>query len=147
MKRPLPHPLTWCLFSLGVAAALCLRTEGQAGAKLPHIDKAAHKSYEEAIAGTRVKFDMVAIPGGTFQMGSPAGEPGRSADEGPQHPVTIRPFWMGKTEVTWDEYDLYWKKEEGAVAENLSAQDKAADAVTRPTPPYADETFGHGREG
>jgi len=54
---------------------------------------------------------------------------------------------MGKTEVTWDEYDLYWKKEEGAVAENLSAQDKAADAVTRPTPPYADETFGHGREG
>src|SRR5580692_3574258 len=26
-------------------------------------------------------------------------------------------------------------------------RDKAADAVTRPTKPYADETFGHGREG
>ena len=28
-----------------------------------------------------------------------------------------------------------------------TAKDKDADAVTRPTPPYADETFGHGREG
>jgi formylglycine-generating enzyme required for sulfatase activity len=79
-------------------------------------------------------------------MGSPAGEAGRAPDEGPQHPVTIRPFWMGKTEVTWDEYDLYWKKEEGAQPANETPADKAADAISRPTPPYADETFGHGRE-
>ncbi len=39
-------------------------------------------------------------------MGSPASEKGRSADEGPQHPVTIKPFWMSKYEVRWDEYDL-----------------------------------------
>jgi formylglycine-generating enzyme required for sulfatase activity len=89
---------------------------------------------------------MVAIPGGTYLMGSPAGEPGRGADEGPQHPVTVRPFWMGKCEVTWDEYDLYWRKLPGAKPPE-TPPDKAADAVTRPTPPYADETFGHGREG
>ncbi len=38
---------------------------------------------------------------GTFTMGSPADEPGRSSNEGPQTNVTItRPFWLGKTEVT-----------------------------------------------
>jgi formylglycine-generating enzyme required for sulfatase activity len=90
---------------------------------------------------------MVPIPQGEFVMGSPEKEQGREADEGPQHPVQIRPFWMCKTEVTWDEYDLYWKKQEGAQRnENPTAADKSADAVSRPTPPYADETFGHGRE-
>jgi formylglycine-generating enzyme required for sulfatase activity len=105
------------------------------------------KSYLETIPGSKVQFEMVAIPGGTFVMGSPAGEPGRAADEGPQHPVSIRPFWMGKTEVTWDEYDLFWKKIEGAQPPNQSPADREADAISKPTAPYVDETYGHGREG
>jgi formylglycine-generating enzyme required for sulfatase activity len=104
------------------------------------------KPYTETIPGTKVKFDMVPIAGGTYLMGSPPSEPGRAADEGPQHPVTVRDFWMGKCEVTWDEYDQYWKKEEEAQRKNETPQERAADAITRPTPPYADETFGHGRE-
>src|SRR5262245_10108468 len=104
------------------------------------------KSYIQKIYGSSVEFEMIAIPGGTFTMGSPTAETGRGADEGPQHRVTINPFWMGNTEVTWDEYDLYWKKDENAKPVNEIAEDKAADAVSRPTPPYADETFGHGRE-
>lgn len=107
-----------------------------------------HKAYTEVIPGTRVKFGMVPIPGGIFVMGSGLNEKGRAADEGPRHSVRIAPFWMGKTEVSWDEYDQYWKKEGipggGAKPGPTPA---AADAVTRPTPPYADETFGHGREG
>jgi formylglycine-generating enzyme required for sulfatase activity len=64
---------------------------------------------------------------------------------------------MGKTEVTWDEYDRYWKSEVGekpgaelpkeGVAKEGKDGKKRPDAVTRPTPPYADETFGLGREG
>src|SRR5262245_45617272 len=72
----------------------------------------AHKAYKETIPGTEVTFEMLSIPGGTFVMGSPDSEKGRGADEGPQHPVTIRPFWMGKCEVTWDEFDVY-RKEKG----------------------------------
>jgi formylglycine-generating enzyme required for sulfatase activity len=49
--------------------------------------------------------EMVVIPGGTFTMGSPADEPERDADEGPQNRVTIAPFAMGKTEVTFAEWD------------------------------------------
>jgi formylglycine-generating enzyme required for sulfatase activity len=113
----------------------------------PKIEKAEHKQYTETIPGSEVSFDMMPIPGGTFMMGSPESEKGRSADEGPQHPVKIRPFWMGKCAVTWDEYDLYWKKREGVNKDKWTENDKLADAVSRPTPPYADETFGHGREG
>ena len=39
---------------------------------------------------------MVPIPGGTFLMGSPDDEKGRDDNEGPQHPVTVKPFWMGE---------------------------------------------------
>ena len=49
---------------------------------------------------------MVAVPAGSFNMGSPASEEGREADEGPQHPVTIaRGFAAGKYEVTFAEWD------------------------------------------
>ncbi len=40
-------------------------------------------------------------------MGSPDSEKGHKPDEGPQHQVRIEPFWMGKCEVTWDEYDIW----------------------------------------
>lgn len=112
------------------------------------------KPYTETIPGTNVRFEMVPIPGGTFTMGSPASEFGHKADEGPQHQVTIRPFWMEKYEARWDEYDIFAfsrdllkKQQPGATAAVESESDKAADAVTRPTPPYEDETFGFGREG
>jgi formylglycine-generating enzyme required for sulfatase activity len=49
--------------------------------------------------------EMVVIPAGTFTMGSPPDEPGREPDEGPQHRVTIAPFAMGKTEVTFAQWD------------------------------------------
>ena len=49
--------------------------------------------------------EMVVIPAGTFQMGSPASEAGRDDDEGPRREVTLRSFAMGVTEVTFDEWD------------------------------------------
>ena len=44
--------------------------------------------------------EMVAIPGGTFLMGSPESEPERSPDEGPQHEVSVPDFFMGRYPVT-----------------------------------------------
>jgi formylglycine-generating enzyme required for sulfatase activity len=112
------------------------------------------KPYVETIPGTELKFEMMSIPGGTFTMGSPASEEKRSEDEGPQVKVEIAPFWMAKHEVTWDEYDefafqmdLKRKKREGVDPAKQPETEKAGDAVTRPTPPYADETFGMGRKG
>ena len=45
-----------------------------------------------------VGLEMVAIPGGTFTMGSPENE--GSHYERPQHQVTVSPFFMGKYPVT-----------------------------------------------
>jgi formylglycine-generating enzyme required for sulfatase activity len=64
-------------------------------------------AYTETIPGTSVKFEMVPVPGGEFLLGSPAGEKGRGADEGPQVRVRVAPFWIGKCEVTWAEYQAY----------------------------------------
>ena len=48
--------------------------------------------------------NMVLIQGGTFLMGSPANEPARQNNEGPQQRVTVRSFYMGKYQVTQKEY-------------------------------------------
>jgi formylglycine-generating enzyme required for sulfatase activity len=119
----------------------------QANGNLPRMTP-----YTEPIPGTSVQFDMIPIQGGTFQMGSPASEPHRAPDEGPQHSVTVGAFWMGKAEVTWNEYDQFAlargiRKSAGTNTPQQIENEKLSDAVTRPTPPYADPTFGYGHDG
>ena len=65
------------------------------------------KPYVETISGTTLTFEMLPIPGGTFTMGSPMTEEKRGEDEGPRHAVQTLPFWMGKCEVTWEEFDQF----------------------------------------
>ncbi|MDX2099060.1 MAG: formylglycine-generating enzyme family protein, partial [Leptolyngbyaceae cyanobacterium bins.59] len=55
--------------------------------------------YTEQL-GETVVLEMVAIPEGTFVMGSPADEPERYGDEGPTHEVRVPAFFMGKYPVT-----------------------------------------------
>lgn len=108
------------------------------------------KVYTEKISGTDVKFQMVPIPGGEFLIGSPESEAGRSPDEGPQRRVKISPFWMGKYEVTWDEYDIFNHnldiKRQTLLKLQMTSQDKDALVVARPTKPYTDMTFGMGHD-
>lgn len=50
--------------------------------------------------------EMIVVPSGSFSMGSPANEAGRSSNEGPQHQVTFsRPFSVSRFAVTFDEWD------------------------------------------
>jgi formylglycine-generating enzyme required for sulfatase activity/uncharacterized caspase-like protein len=50
--------------------------------------------------------EMVVVPPGSFTMGSPAGEDGRSSEEGPPYRVTFaKPFAVGEFAVTFDEWD------------------------------------------
>jgi formylglycine-generating enzyme required for sulfatase activity len=48
---------------------------------------------------------MVPVPAGSFQMGSPPTEPGRTGNEDPLHEVTLPSFAIGQTEITFDEWD------------------------------------------
>ncbi len=49
--------------------------------------------------------EMVVLTGGLFVMGSPADERGRRADEGPQREVSLAPFALSRTEVTFAQWD------------------------------------------
>ncbi len=89
------------------------------------------KSYQQVIPQTRVSFDMVAIPSGSFVFGQ-------------TKKAQVPTFWMGKTEVTYDEYQLFF--EESRDPEPRPPKE-GPDAVTRPSPPYIDFTLGMGKVG
>src|SRR2546430_7904897 len=90
--------------------------------------------FRDSIAPTLVTFEMVPVPGGTVTLDS---RPGPRA-------VTVAPFWIGKTEVTWDEYDVWVYRLDIAAAAVPGGPD-SADATARPSRPYGapDRGFGH----
>jgi formylglycine-generating enzyme required for sulfatase activity len=54
--------------------------------------------YEDLGEGARLT--MARIPAGSFQMGSAEQEPGREANEGPLHTVSLAEFLIGQTPIT-----------------------------------------------
>ena len=90
----LTSPVTWMLDAAPLSDATATK-------------ESEMKSYKERIPGTEVMFEMVPISGGKFLLGSPPGEAKREAQEGPQVEIELEPFWMGKCEVSWDEYELW----------------------------------------
>lgn len=113
---------------------------------LPFAQENDFKNYTKSLEGTDLKFDMIAIPGGSFNMGSPPSEVGRRPDEGPQHQVKISPFWMGKHEVTWDFFEPFVYKNQEISRSKIPLKQQV-DALSRPTKPYVDMTWGMGKEG
>ena len=100
--------------------------------------------YTKTIPGTDVSYDMVPVPVGEFLMGTPEAEPGHQKDESPVHPVRIEAFWMNAHEVTWDEYRLFMFANQ---AGESAVKDAQVDAVSRPTRPYVEMSFGMGING
>src|SRR4051794_25970884 len=54
------------------------------------------QTTSEEIPKTTVKFDLVKLPAGKVKVG--------------EKEFDVKPVWIGKTEVTWDEYDIYWQR-------------------------------------
>lgn len=73
-------------------------------------------AYRESIPGTLVTFEMVLVPG----------------DD---------PFYIGRTEVTWDMYDVF------ALGLDAPAKTPGADAIARPSQPYGAPDYGWGHAG
>ena len=109
-------------------------------------------AYQEIIPVTGVHFDMVPIRGGTFQMGSPDDEPERIENEGPACEVEVSPFWMGRCEVTWNEYEPFMitavdREKHGGRKDYDPTVHTIVDGVSQPTPPYTEMSFGMGQKG
>ncbi|MEA1997168.1 MAG: formylglycine-generating enzyme family protein [Gemmatimonadota bacterium] len=145
-----------------IAAMIYLRESGRKGPETPLAN------YTAEVPGTGIELEMVYVPGGEFEMGSPEDEPGRDEDEGPVRKVRVNPFWIGKTEVTWELYEEYaFKKDstmldavtlpsakisptwmlQGAkwLRQQVELSTKDLDAITRPSPYYGDFYHGMGR--
>ncbi len=69
------------------------------GSSITPAEMGRAKAFKEPL-GQDVSLEMVAIPGGTFMMGSPDTEIDRYADESPQHQVTVPAFFLGKYPIT-----------------------------------------------
>ena len=101
-------------FNLALQQMLAKETEPPKGAKkyneLDMVYNTKLKKWQYP-AGDRFRDcpecpEMVVVPAGSYEMGSPSSEAGRDDDEGPVHQVTIaKPFAVGKYEVTFDEWD------------------------------------------
>ena len=97
------------------------------------------KKYHVMIPNTAVSYDMVAVQAGEFVMGS-----ADQKDAQPAHRVTVSAFWMQAHEVTWDEYRLFMFANQ---AGEIAHKDELVDAVSRPTRPYVEMSFGMGING
>jgi formylglycine-generating enzyme required for sulfatase activity len=123
----------------------------EAEAEEQELDKAfppnpqGFQNYTQTMPGSEVRIRMVAIPGGTFLMGSPESESYRRPDEGPVHRVKLSPFWMERTEVSWREYEVYLLQRGNRGRSRDTPGSEKADAVTGPTPPYGSPDQGWGR--
>ena len=98
--------------------------------------------YKVTIPNTTVSYGMAPIPAGEFTMGS--GAPGAKPDEQPPHKVKLDAFWMQTHEVTWDAYLMFMFTDQAREKEH---PDALVDALSRPTAPHLEMSFGRGNQG
>jgi len=76
------------------------RASSRSFARPTEHDQSSENERRAAGAASALTGDFVDIPGGTFQMGCSPGDSECEDDERPVHTVSIKPFRMGKHEVT-----------------------------------------------
>lgn len=81
-------------------------------------------AYTDTIPATQVDFDMVLVPGNAEK--------------------NIQPFYLGKHEVTWDEF-MPWVMQDDVEDEDEQAENRAL--LQRPSLPYQDVSRGFGLDG
>ncbi len=103
------------------------------------------ENFTETIPGTGIDFKMIAVPAGSFEMGSPENQPFRDSDEGPRVEVNISEFFMSEIEVSWDQYLTFFSEtsSQGRMSES-EMQDIEVDGITGPTPPWGNPDQGWG---
>jgi formylglycine-generating enzyme required for sulfatase activity len=120
--------LAICALALGLAPTV------QAGLSLSPSPEPPPAAYTESIPGTVVTFDMIPIPAGEITMPDPI-------KKGAIKKIKVGPFCIGRTEVTWDAYDIFvFRLDEPQGA-------KGKDAISRPSKPYGSADRGYGRKG
>ncbi len=123
-----------------MAAVQTIRARIEARASAAAAKPAA--AYTVTIPNTTVAYGMAPVPAGSFVMGSTA--PGAKPDEQPTRTVRLDAFWMQTHEVTWDSYLMFMFADQ---AQEAGRGDTVVDALSRPTAPHLEMSFGRGNNG
>ncbi|HRF43182.1 MAG TPA: bifunctional serine/threonine-protein kinase/formylglycine-generating enzyme family protein [Candidatus Competibacteraceae bacterium] len=92
--------------------------------KGPPANPQAGQTYTDTLTG----MDFIWIAPDCFSMGSPETEPDRSANEVLHH-VCLKGFWMGKTEVTNDQYRQFQSNHDSGAYESYTLNAPAQPVV------------------
>lgn len=106
------------------------------------------ENYAQSVNGESFSIEMIAVPGGTFFMGAADDDKTRKADEKPMHEVFVDSLWMGKYEISWEQYDAFvfgdFGEEQFLDTEALSLL--GIDGVSGATAPYEDMSNDMGKD-
>lgn len=110
---------------------------------LPNQSINGFDKYSLNVPNSKETIQFVPVKGAEFQMGS-----NNNTDEKPIHTAKVSDFWMSTHEITWQQYDLFVRREKEneqlTSKENLIAL--GIDGITSATQPYTDMSFGMGRD-
>ena len=110
------------------------------------------ENYRTKIPESGTPYEMIYLKEGDFLMGSPAQEPKRNLDEGPQRKIAVSGFWMSKHEMTWAQFMPFAQKDPpnrytiSGSPKNPKGLDKLTDWISSPTQVYASPDFGMGMD-
>ena len=99
-------------------------------------------TYKVTIANTTFTYSMAPVPAGEFLMG--ASDASAKPDEQPPRKVRVDAFWMQAHEVPWDAYLMFMFADQ---AKESLKPDALVDALSRPTAPHLEMSFGRGNNG
>lgn len=99
------------------------------------VSKEPLRAFDEKIPHSTAQLEMLPVPGGKFSLLNPKT---KKVEE-----VTIKPFYLAKTETIWDVYDAYY------LQQDLTEDQKAnkVDAASRPSYTYIPPDHGWGHVG
>ncbi len=112
-----------------------------------YVNAQQFENYLQEVDGETFTIEMIAVEGGIFYMGVENNNKIRKSDEKPAHELEIDAFWVGKYEITWEQYDafIYDDFEKNHFKEKELLINMSIDAVTGATSPYEDMSNGMGK--
>jgi formylglycine-generating enzyme required for sulfatase activity len=116
------------LFALGILISGFMIPSA---AQPPAAPGAKLEPFVETLPGSVVKIRMLPIPGGTVKIGT--------------RTVTVKPFWMARTETPWEAFDAFTAS--GPPSPAYDQTEYAPDAVARPSKSYILPDLGWGHNG
>jgi formylglycine-generating enzyme required for sulfatase activity len=117
--------------ALGALGILITGFMISSAAQPPAAPGAKLEPFTETLPRSVVKIPLIPIPGGTVKIGT--------------RTVTVKPFWMARTETPWEAFDVFTAS--GPPSPPYDQTEFAPDAIARPSKSYILPDLGWGHHG